>query len=386
MKKFKPENSLPIFLLALFIGLGTWLSITLPVYPDEVTNLFVLDSLAKGETRWFVESCIQPNYNINEYYISQILQSVLGSLTTITSVFSLRVISFLIIALPTAYLFNELSKYNNISKVNMLLGLTLLLWPPIFINSFIYFRHEKFGLLFIIMCCLYSTLKYRLSVKKNMIMIVSVTITFLLAIYSHPKFLYLTPILMFIYGSEYLDWRRRASAAVVFISALLIFVFLFAYPAFDIGLNTWMCPGNSFIREVNKTYAVNPFDIIQNSSYFFNMLQSSFDDVHIGRYFFQLTFQVAPDIGYLPSTPSSFGEKVNPILHLLWGAVFLSFCTAGLLYIRRAHYFIFILCALNLTILILQLNRAAYDVAFFCAAGIIIYLAGIIKKQQDFVK
>lgn len=351
------------YFLALIIILSLYISIYYPIYPDEITNIFLVgrNGLGNSNKLWLTPACLVSNIYIPAplLYVYELSQYFYNLINTH------RGLRFLSLTLSLASIFVWLKIiYNNGLKKHLLVVLLIFLWPPIFINSFIYLRPEKFLIIFLI------TSIYIINNKKNIFILIIFFITTVLMVINHPKAFYLLPLYFY---TLLIGFKSDDLISKFFKSILVVLTFIISYQTYNIGVQSWICQPIDFIRTFVASYSLNPILLFNNPLDFIYKLFELNNIDRTYRAITQLYIRSKYDIGYMPDI-----IKVNiisiilffPFFYLLLKVIYKT--VYGIKNVKNNIYFLIYLVSI-LIIYLFGGNKAGYDIAFIVVAILLIY-------------
>lgn len=333
-----------------------------PIYPDEITNIFLTgrNGIDNSLKLWLMPACVS-----KEIYIPIPLLYVYSSVELLFNQIlthrALRNIS-LILSLGMIWFWYWLVKKKG-SLDNFWIICLIFLLPPIFVNSFIYLRPEKYILLFLIFSIYLNLYK-----NTSLATISLYSFIFLVAIINHPKSYYFIIIYLFIIVKNF---NKVVELGTIYKLGLLLIVFTVIYQNYFLSLDTYSCNQVPFVRDFISNYALNPMLIFKDPAEFLNKIALFNDFSHSLKAVSQFFIKSDYDIGYLPNIINSkpLIYLINlPIVYLV-AKIFYNFIF-NFVNKRDVFYIIYLL-----TIMIVYLfsgNKGAYDIAFTITALIAI--------------
>lgn len=247
---------------------------------------------------------------------------------------------------------------------NLDLIAVIFLAPPIFINSFIYLRPEKFLLFFLVF-----SIYLNLYDNKRLITALLYGLSFGIVIVNHPKSYYFFLIYFFIF---YKCINKKNIYSIVGNIAIVLTVLLASLQNYFLTLDAYICNPVPFISSIVSNYALNPLLLIQDPAGFFYKIYSFNDLSHTYRAISQVFIKSNYDIKYLPDIIISkyLIIIINlPIVYVLL-KIYYNLLSSSLKNSKDLFLFIYLF-----TISIVYLfsgNKGAYDIAFTVTSLLII--------------
>ena len=381
MNNFYRTKNLKSIAAYIFIGALALLlvifSLRFPIYPDEITNIFIVGNIDFSNSRklWLIPSCLNSPLFINEIIVP--IAAINSWFYALISNHQILRLTSLVLGLWMLFFWRFSIAQHGANLKNTIYSFLIIFWPIFFINTFLYIRPEKLILLFLILC-----LHTYYNKKYTYYYFIIISIIFCLCLYNHPKAYYFSPIYLYILFN-FIDIKKPITTIFYILIAFYVLSFaIFYYPIHNI---TWPCPNIEYINNIVKNYAVNPLLIIKDPVEFFVSLYGANDFIRIERALWQILLRQNYDIGYLPSLINSniIISIVNAPFLLLLILFYLNFVDR-LIYIKNL-FFPFIYILINIMILIFSANKSAYDISLFFVSNALIapyILSNSIKNSK----
>lgn len=331
-----------------------------PIYPDEITNIFLTgrNGIGDGLKLWLTPACtLKPIYIPPPLlYVYELIGQVFDYILTHRS---LRATSLFLSFIVFGFWYWLVR--NKGTDKNLILILIILTLPPIFINSFVYLRPEKY-LLFFLVLSIYLNI-YSFSKKKTLTLY---SLVFMVGIINHPKAYYFLPLYLYIL---FRNIGPNNLLVTIYNLVLLGIVSVAAWQNYFLSLETYICEPIPFIRNFISNYALNPGLILKDPAEFFYKLFLFNDFSHTYRAISQFFIRSNYDIGYLPDLINlKFEYLFNlPIFYIVIKTLYKLLIS---LYKNDIFYIIYSL--LICVIYLFSGNKGAYDTAFIVTSLLLI--------------
>lgn len=366
---FLAKSKKTIIAIALVAIAALVVSFYYPIYPDEITNIFLVgrNGLDNNNKLWLTPACIESEIYI-PFPLIYIYEILFKFYTSIESHRELRYYSLILSIVFICFWIRTVYLKGNTK--NIIIILLIFLWPPIYINSFIYLRPEKFMLIFLI--CSINIYVFR---SNNLIFRLIYTVIASLIVINHPKAFYLLPIYLYVMFAEYKhhDLYHKITNYILLISLIII-----SYQSYVIGSATWVCKPIEFIKLFVASYSLNPTLIFTNVQEFFIKIFELNNAERSYRAVSQLFLRSDYDIGYMPNLIKL--QFISIVVSMTILCLLLKIVFQLIKETHKENYFYIIYIITIAVIYLFGGNKSAYDISFIICA-ILLVVPFVVTKE-----